>query len=423
MILDSETNLIEMTKDYTGEDQLVDMCTVGVEQERHTENQNLGPRSQSSSTRYVRGRSVFRDFSPNKGLKNRSTSRGRKYDSSPSQESQSSKKEIKTQMCQITKAVKGGLNLQEAEKLIDQKIEEMCICDTEDEGENEVEQMFCENYIDTTPSLENLQTTIDTLQSMAASLNIVSTMHVEDDKEKEILKVDCGAPKSCGGMTYITEYLPTMGLSLEAMPKVMTNDVFLFGTTKFPTKGKIVVPLKIMDTEGHIHYKECEIHLIEHTIGLLVGLNTLDKWGSDVKISKSGISLPKPGQQEYIISGKRQGGHIAIKTIPANKNDKFYPKQPSPFNPKKTYNKTNFIKNEFQTIKCKEAQSKLKDINKPNMVVTVNDRHKNLENSEIKPTKENDKQSSILENIMDGFGGLYGKFSGSENKQVRNIIT
>ena len=39
-------------------------------------------------------------------------------------------------MCKITKAVKGGMNLQEAEKLINEKIEEMCVCDTEDEGES-----------------------------------------------------------------------------------------------------------------------------------------------------------------------------------------------------------------------------------------------------------------------------------------------
>merc|ERR1712173_106095 len=178
-------------------------------------------------------------------------------------------------------------------------------------------------------------------------MNIVSTLYIESEDEQGISKVDCGAPKSCTGLSYIQEYLPTMGISLDQMPRVMTNDVFMFGASKFPTKGKIVVPIKFKDTQGRIHYKEFEVHLIDHKIGILIGLNTLDKWGSDVKISESGISLPGPEEDEYIISGKRQGGHIAIKTIPARGNDKFYPKQPTPFTPHNSINNTRYIQHEF----------------------------------------------------------------------------
>ena len=142
-----------------------------------------------------------------------------------------------------------------------------------------------------------------------------------------------------------------MGLDLQQMPKVKTNDVFLFGPSRFPSQGKIVIPLKYKDTEGNIHYKETEIHLIEHTIGILIGLDTMDEWGSDVKISKSGISLPGPNNKEFIVTGKREGGHIAIQTIPASESDKFYPKQPKPFVPGKTNrNNTRFVKQEYVQI-------------------------------------------------------------------------
>ena len=124
-----------------------------------------------------------------------------------------------------------------------------------------------------------------------------------------------------------------MGLELEKMPKVKTNDVFLFGPSRYPSQGKIVIPLKYKDTEGTLHYKETEVHLIKHKIGILIGLNTMDEWRSDVKISKSGISFPGPNDTKFIIPGKREGGHIAIQTISASLDDKFHPKQPKPFIP------------------------------------------------------------------------------------------
>merc|ERR1712030_6739 len=124
--------------------------------------------------------------------------------------------------------------------------------------------------------------------------------------------------------------------------------------------------LKYKDTEGNVHYKETEIHLIEHTIGILIGLDTMDEWGSDVKISKSGISLPGPNNKEFIVTGKREGGHIAIQTIPASESDKFYPKQPKPFVPgKNNRNNTRFVKQEYDQIEIED-----------NMEVTVQEKSK-----------------------------------------------
>ena len=46
------------------------------------------------------------------------------------------------------------------------------------------------------------------------------------------------------------KYLINMNMDINKMPRVMTRDVFVFGTTKFPTLGKIVIPLKYRDVEG-----------------------------------------------------------------------------------------------------------------------------------------------------------------------------
>ena len=168
-------------------------------------------------------------------------------------------------MCDMVKAVKGGLSVQEAEKLIDEKIEEMCSCEDEEEINDEL-YMDCVENFDAQPSLESIQTTISTLQHLASQMNIVSTLYIESEDEQGISKVDCGAPKSCTGLAYMQEYLPTMGLSLDQMPRVMTNDVFMFGASKFPTKGKIVVPIKFKDTQGRIHYSRAPQFMLRSSL-------------------------------------------------------------------------------------------------------------------------------------------------------------
>ena len=61
-----------------------------------------------------------------------------------------------------------------------------------------------------------------------------------------------------------------MNLDINKMPRVMTRDVFVFGSSKFPSLGKIVIPLKYKDICGEFVYKEAECHLINHSIGILV---------------------------------------------------------------------------------------------------------------------------------------------------------
>ena len=78
------------------------------------------------------------------------------------------------------------------------------------------------------------------------------------------------------------------------------------------------------------------------------------------------------------------------------------------------------IKSEFQTIKYTGVANKMDDINAHNMVMTVIDKNKNLEKSEIKHTKENDNHTSILRNFMNNFGGLYKQSSGSENNENKD---
>ena len=63
-------------------------------------------------------------------------------------------------------------------------------------------------------------------------------------------------------------------MELDKMPKVMTRDVFVFGKSKLPSLGKIVIPLKYKDKEGNFLVRDTECHLINHNIGILIGLET-----------------------------------------------------------------------------------------------------------------------------------------------------
>ena len=141
---------------------------------------------------------------------------------------------------------------------------------------------------------------------------------------------DCGAPKTVGGIDYVKKYLENMNMDINKMPRVMTRDVFVFGVSKFPTLGKIVIPLKYRDVEGNMVYRESECHLINHSIGILIGLETQASWGAWLGTERLEMRIrgDKPGV-EQTIAGFKQGGHFIIPTFRASKGEKFEVKKPS----------------------------------------------------------------------------------------------
>ena len=126
------------------------------------------------------------------------------------------------------------------------------------------------------------------------------------------------------------KYLENMNMDINKMPRVMTRDVFVFGKTKFPTLGKIVIPLKYRDVEGKMVYRESECHLINNSIGILVGLETQASWGA--WLGTENLEMRIRGDiegTEQTIAGFKQGGHFIIPTYRASKGEKFEVKKPS----------------------------------------------------------------------------------------------
>ena len=120
-----------------------------------------------------------------------------------------------------------------------------------------------------------------------------------------------------------------MNLDINKMPRVITRDVFVFGSSKFPTLGKIVIPLKYKDIEGEYVYKEAECHLINHNIGILVGLETQASWGTwlGTKNLEMKVRGDTPGE-EHTIAIFKQGGHFVVSIFRAGKDETFEAKTP-----------------------------------------------------------------------------------------------
>merc|ERR1712030_473 len=175
----------------------------------------------------VRGRSVYRDFSPGGGLRNRSYSRGRGKSSSKDRNSSKNMlKDIKTMMCDITKAIKGGLSTDQAVQKCIEKVDEMfTVKDIEDEHESHNFLIETSNF-DEQASAEDIQSALNTLQSLANTYTYNVTNYVKNEPNGKS-KVDCGAPKSCANEDYTKEYIKSMGLKLEDMPRVQTMKIVL----------------------------------------------------------------------------------------------------------------------------------------------------------------------------------------------------
>ena len=274
-------------------------------------------RSQSSQTRYVRGRSVFRDYSPGNGFRNRSRSRGYRRS-----ESNNEMKEVKTKLAEIISKVdsSGIKSAMEIKDMFKNSINDMWM-----DRKSEVQ----DNKFAKCEQTEN--------QEGPIIENNVKLVYAEEKPGLNIM--DCGAPKTCGSVTYVKEYLKGMNLDIEKMPRVKTNDVFVFGSSRFPTLGKIVIPIKYKNTKGKKVYKETECHLINHNIGILIGLQTMQSWGAWLGTEFLQVKIRgETPEEEHVIKGFIHGGHFVIPTYKAEQNEKFEIKEPTRTNTRSTHN-------------------------------------------------------------------------------------
>ena len=76
-------------------------------------------------------------------------------------------------------------------------------------------------------------------------------------------------------------------------------------------------------------YTEAKCHLINHSIGILVGLETQASWGTwlGTENIEMKISGDIPGK-EHVIARYKQGGHFVVPTFRAAKGEKFEVKTP-----------------------------------------------------------------------------------------------
>ena len=236
----------------------------------------------------MKGREVYRKYSPGRGLRERSSSRGyrgsnQNFNNKEDKENQL--KEIKTMLCDLTKKVGDNPSEDILDKLAD-KIEKL--------SHNETD--FTEN--ETSEKQKN---------------HDYATYFVDTTERAGILKIDSGAPKSISGISYMKNYLESIGLDINKQQRVMTPDVFLFGPTRYRTLGKILCPIKFKDVRGDDFWIQTDIHLIDNKIGILLGLTTCDQLDIMIMTKRNSIAIDHINQKRTVV-GFRSGNHIAIPT-------------------------------------------------------------------------------------------------------------
>ena len=76
-----------------------------------------------------------------------------------------------------------------------------------------------------------------------------------------------------------------------------------------------MIPLKYKDKDGNFLVRDAECHLINHNIGILIGLETQAKWDAwlGTKFLEMKIRGDTPGT-EQVIAGFKKGGHFIVPT-------------------------------------------------------------------------------------------------------------
>ena len=168
----------------------------------------------------------------------------------------------------------------------------------------------------------------------------IETFNIEVQKTTSKFKIDTGAPKTLAGKLWIQQYCDDFGIDFNKLTKVKTSDIFILGNDKYPSLGRVQIPVDLVtiDDEDIRLWMDC--HMIAKPIELLTGMNTLKEWRAVLDAEDTDIGLKKEGCKKDVETYLKAGydGHFIVP---------LWRKDPKDFS-KKTASDTMFV--EVETI-------------------------------------------------------------------------
>ena len=118
----------------------------------------------------------------------------------------------------------------------------------------------------------------DLLEEMELSIN-----YAYKDSGQQMMILDCGAPVSLAGISWMEHYLQEFNLTIDQMTSTACKQPFVFGPSKrYISTSRIDLPILIVRKDGQDDVLTVPTYLVDPEVPFLCGKKTLEDWNFQI---------------------------------------------------------------------------------------------------------------------------------------------
>ena len=118
----------------------------------------------------------------------------------------------------------------------------------------------------------------DVAEEMELSIN-----HAYKDSGRQLMILDCGAPVSLAGISWMEQYLQEFNLTIDQISSTPCNQPFVFGPSRrYVSTSKVDLPILITRKDGKEDVLTVPTYLVDAEVPFLCGKKTLEDWNFQI---------------------------------------------------------------------------------------------------------------------------------------------
>ena len=111
----------------------------------------------------------------------------------------------------------------------------------------------------------------------------LSINYTYKDSGRQLMILDCGAPVSLAGISWMEQYLQEFGLTIDQMASTPCNQPFVFGPSRrYVSTSKIDLPVLVTRRDGKEDVLNVLTYLVDAEVPFLCGKKTLEDWNFQI---------------------------------------------------------------------------------------------------------------------------------------------
>ena len=121
-------------------------------------------------------------------------------------------------------------------------------------------------------------------QDIAEEMELTMT-YIYKDSGRQLMILDCGAPVSLAGISWMEQYLQEFGLTIDQMASTSCDQSFVFGLSRrYVSSSKIDLPILVTRRDCKEDVLNDPTYLVDAEFPFLCDKKTLEDWNFQINV-------------------------------------------------------------------------------------------------------------------------------------------